>query len=274
VVFIAKHPTVLARLGLTTLEDFQRFQAEIVERIAGKRDVLRLRTTDETGRELVLYLKRHWLSHKKDGLASLLRRGQVRSLARGEWENAQALQQAGFKTADLIAYAEDCGPFWEKFSCLLTAAATGPRTVGDFLRECRDPAARRRILEALAREVRRLHEAGLSMPDLFTRHIFFDPAATTPEFCFIDMARLERGRPLPWRARVRALSALHVSAPLRWVTWRERLRFLRGYAGHLDPKLMRSIGARTRSLLERKKYRDFLVPAATVAVANSKSQLR
>jgi tRNA A-37 threonylcarbamoyl transferase component Bud32 len=265
VVVIAKHQSVLARVGLTTLEQFKQFEAETIERVAGRRDVLRLRTTDEAGRELVLFLKRHWRSHKKDGLASLLRRGRVGSVARSEWENAQALQSAGLKTAALVAYAEERGLLWEKFSCLLTEAASGSQTVGQFLRECRDRAARRRIFDALAREVLRMHEAGLSMPDLFTRHIFFDPAAPTPEFCFIDMARLERGQPVSWRSRVRALAALHVSAPLRSVTWRERLRFLRRYAGRVDRRLVLSIEARTQSLLQRKKYRDFLAPVEGAA---------
>ena len=269
-VVIAKHQPLLARLGLTTLEQFQRFEAETVERVAGKRDVLRLRTTDEAGRDLVLFLKRHWQSHKKDGLVSLLRRGRVGSVARSEWENAQAMQNAGFKTAAMVAYAEDCGLFWERFSCLLTEAASGSQTIGEFLRECRDRAVRRRIFDALAREVRRMHEAGLSMPDLFTRHIFFDAGAPTPEFCFIDMARLERSRPVSRRARVRALAALHISAPLRSVTLRERWRFLRLYAGRVDRRLVRSIEARTRSLLQRKKYRDFLAPVAAAGRVDSR----
>jgi len=55
-----------------------------------------------------------------------------------------AVQRAGLNTAALVAYAEDCGPCWEKFSCLLTEAATGSQNLEHFLRECRAPAERRR----------------------------------------------------------------------------------------------------------------------------------
>ena len=96
------------------------------------------------------------------------------------------------------------------------------------------------------------------MPDLFTRHIFFDPEAPELTFSFIDMARLDRGRRLPTKRIAQALAALHVSAPLRFVSTRERLRFLREYAGERARALLPAIAARTERLLERKKYRDFL----------------
>ena len=141
---IEKHGSVLSRLGLDTVERFKRFEAEVIQPGKSRREVLRIRTADESGRELVLFLKRNWRSYKKDGLASLLRRGEVWSLARQEWENSKAVQRAGLNTAALVAYAEDCGPCWEKFSCLLTEAATGSQNLEHFLRECRAPAERRR----------------------------------------------------------------------------------------------------------------------------------
>lgn len=259
-VVIEKHQSVLARLGLGTVEQFQNFQAEVLENVPGKRDVLRIRTTDEHSRELILYLKRHWRTDRKDGLKSLLQHGRVWSVARLEWENAKALQRAGLHTAGLVAYVEVCGPFWEHFSCLLTQAAAGPQTLHQFLRECRDRSQRRRVFDALAREIRRMHGAGLSMPDLFTRHIFFDPAAPELVFSFIDMARLDRGRRLPAKRIAQALAALNVSAPLRFVSTKERVRFLRQYAGDQMRTLVRPIAERTKRLLGRKKYRDFLAP--------------
>jgi hypothetical protein len=102
-----------------------------------------------------------------------------------------------------------------------------------------------------------MHAAGLASPDLFTRHLFVDETATPPAFCFIDMARLDSGKPLSDRTRSRDLAALHVTSPLRFVSMRERLRFLRIYSGKPDRGLVKLIGQRAEHLLQRKKFADF-----------------
>ena len=186
-----------------------------------------------------------------------MRRGKVWSIARQEWENSLALQRAGLNTAALVAYGEDCGPLWENFSFILTEAATGRQTVQDFLRDCRDASLRRRVFDELAQTIRKMHDAGLASPDLFARHLFVDETTTPPAFCFIDMARLDSGKPLSNRTRARDLAALHVTAPLRFVSTRERLRFLRIYSGKRDRELAEFIEQRAAHLLQRRKFRDF-----------------
>lgn len=260
---IEKHRPLLERIGLATLAGVKSFRGEVVESIAGKRDVQRIRATDESGRPLVMYLKRHWRSDRKEALLSLLKHGRVWSVARAEWENARILQQAGFHTAGLVACGDEMTLVGERFSFLLTEAARGPVTLGQFNEDCRDRTLRRKVFDALALELRRLHHAGLSMPDLFSRHVFFDPAAHPLEFSFIDVARLERRRHLPIAHRARGLAALNVTSPIRFVSARERVRFLRVYAGDGPMRpLVTHIKARTSRLLERKKYRSFLEPAA------------
>jgi hypothetical protein len=259
VIVIEKYGPVLARLGLRTLEEFKNYEADVIQ--PDRREVLRIEATDEDGRKLLFFMKRNWRSSKKNGLMSLLRRGRVWSLAREEWENFKTMQCAGLRTAALVAYAEECGPLWEKFSCLVTEAAIGPDNLEAFLQQTPSPGPRRRIFDALAREVRRMHEAGVATPDFWSRHIFFDATASQPVFCFIDLARLDVGQPLSRHARVRALASLNVSAPMRLVSLRERLRFLRLYAGRPDRKLVGEIKQRTERLLERNKYPEFLTPA-------------
>ena len=257
VVVIARHRAVVERLHLGTLPGVKAFSGELVKNHRGRRDILRIRTTDERGRELTLFLKRNWRPYKKDGLRSLLRRRAVWSASREEWNNALALQQAGLQTAPLVAYGEECGPAWEKFSFILTAAADGDRTVQDILRESHNGAGRRRVLDALALEVEKMHAAGLAWPDLFTRHLFVNETAVPPQFCLIDTARLEARRPLSRRQRARDLAALHVTAPLHLVTPRERLRFALVYAGAEVRALLPFIARRAKRLLKRRKFRDF-----------------
>ncbi len=257
VLVVAKHQPLLDKLGLSTLAGVKAFQGVRVKDQRGRRDIFRIKTTTDDDRGLVLFLKRNWKPYKKDGLGSLFRRGRVWSMARQEWENSRALAAAGLKTSELVAFGEECGLLWERFSFLVTEAATGAETVEQFLRERQDAVQRRQVFDALARELRKLHDAGLATPDLFTRHLFVDAAAEPPGFCFIDLARVDRSQPLPDRLRARDLAALNVTAPLRFVSRRERVRFLRVYAGRVDKRLAHRIAGRAQHLLQRRKFREF-----------------
>jgi tRNA A-37 threonylcarbamoyl transferase component Bud32 len=226
---IAKHRAALETLGLATLDGVKAYTGQPLKRHRGTRDVFRIDIPDAT-----LFLKRNWCPYKKDGLASLLKTGQVHSVAKREWDNSLKLQHAGIRTAELVAYGEECGPLWEKFSFIITGAAPGKPLSDGFVN-----------LDALAREVRKMHDAGLFTPDLFARHIFVDD----DRFTLIDMARLDNG------PASRDLAALNVTAPIRFVSAKARVRFLKVYG---RPELFREIERRVRHLLKnRRKFSDF-----------------
>jgi len=261
-IHLACHQSVLQRLGLATLEQVRAFQGETVKAHSeGRRDILRIQTHDDTGAPLVLYLKRTWRAYIKDGLRTLLRHGRVHSISWQEWENSLSLHQAGLKTAPLVAYGEDCGLFRERFSFLITESVDGRETLQQFLKDCHEPVRRRSVLDALARNVRQMHEAGLAMPDLYTRHIFLEIEDGQPAFYFIDMARMDRGGSVSRSHRVRDLAALNATAPLRQVSTRERMHFLQVYfGGSVDRELIQGVAARMEHLLSRRKFADFRIP--------------
>lgn len=250
----------LEALGLTTIDGVKSYQGSIIKNHKGSRDVLRLNVADSSGQNRTLYLKRTWKPYKKDGLYSLLQHGKVWSVSRRESENSATLNAAGLTTARVISYGEDCGPLWENFSYILTASATGSQTLAQFLQTCTDSQRRRRVLNALAAEIRKMHNAGLASPDLFTRHIFVDELPLKPAFCFIDMARLDQRRSLSSALRARDLAALNITAPMRYVSTRERLRFLKLYAGQDTATLLPIIQARMKHLLRRRKFKGFNQP--------------
>ena len=249
---IANYAEALRPLGLGTLEGVKSFRGDLIKNHKGRRDIQRLQIQND-GRPLTLFLKRNWQPYKKDGLHSLLTRGAVWSQSRLEWGNSLALQRAGIAVAEPVAFGEECGPLWEIFSFIITAAARGEITLDNFLAANLATAERQQVLDALARFVRKMHAAGFASPDLFTRHIFLKRGAA-PEFCLIDMARLDRRAKLSPTVRARDLAALHVTAPQRFLTALERLRFLEIYGAlELQPR----IEARARHLLRRKKFMDF-----------------
>lgn len=253
---MAKHHALLHRLALDSIGGVKRFQGELVKNHKGQRDIQRILAPGQT-EQPALFLKRNWKPYAKDGLKSLFTRGAVWSQSRVEWENALALQRAGICVAEPIAFGEECGWFRENFSFIITAKARGEQNLQQFIATNADRGLRRRVFDALARVIRTMHDAGLASPDLFTRHIFLDLTGE-PRFCLIDMARLDRRRRLPPKLRARDLAALHVTAPLRWVTVRERLRFLRTYGANAP--LRRLIQARAAHLLRRKKFAEFHAP--------------
>jgi hypothetical protein len=254
---IAKHQEVLRQLGLDTMEGVKKFKGELIKDHKGRRDIQRAPGILPGGDHITLYLKRNWQPYRKDGLKSLFARGAVWSQSRVEWENSLALQRAGIAVAEPVAFGEECGPLWEKFSFIITASARGEATIDSFLRTCTDAAERQRVADALALEVRKMHDAGLASPDLFTRHIFLQQGAE-PKFCLIDMARLDRLSPLPPRLRARDLAALNVTAPMRFVSHRERKRFFEIYGG--DAPLKNLERRRTAHLLKRRKFAEFSEP--------------
>jgi tRNA A-37 threonylcarbamoyl transferase component Bud32 len=113
------------------------------------------------------------------------------------------------------------------------------------------------VFDALAREIRKMHDAGLASPDLFTRHIFLQRGAQE-KFCLIDMARLDRRRKLSAKLRARDLAALNITAPLRFVSKEERQHFLDAYGR--DVELGCLIQRRMQHLLRRRKFADYSAP--------------
>ena len=251
---IAKYHDLLRQLGLDTIEGVKSFKGKMLKRRGGRRDIQQITLPNNHGPEIVLYLKRNWQPHKKDGLHSLMTRGEVWSQCRVEWENSLALQRNGIAIAEPVACGDECSLLWENFSFILTEAADGEMTLYDFIQTCRESRERRPVFDALAKWLRKFHDAGFASPDLFTRHIFLK-RGEAPKFCLIDMARLDQEDYIPPRLRARDLAALNISAPMRFLDARERLQFLKAYGG--DEKLQHGIVKRTAYLLARNKFRDF-----------------
>jgi tRNA A-37 threonylcarbamoyl transferase component Bud32 len=250
---MARYQSALQKLGLASVDAARLFEGKLVKNHKGKRDIL-IVPEHRSGLPEMLFVKRIWKSNRQDGIKSVLRHGRVWSQARIEYENALTLLANGINVAAPVAFGEECGLFWEKFSFIVTAAAPGEGTVAEFAARTKDRAARRRVFQALAKFIERMHQAGLATPDLFARHIFVKDGSK-PAFCLIDMARLDRKRNLSDWMRARDLAALNVSLPLRDVSMTERLRFLSDYGG--GPTLRRLIERRSRYLLKRKKFADF-----------------
>jgi len=130
------------------------------------------------------------------------------------------------------------------------------RPLDDWLREgAPQGAVRRRVLEALADAVARLHGLRHHHRDLYLNHVYVDPRADPALVAIIDWDRLGRHRRRLGRRAVKDLAALDASIPPGSVTARERLRFLARYLRALPDAGGRARLLRLSRRVERKAAR-------------------
>jgi len=100
---------------------------------------------------------------------------------------------------------------------------------------------------ALARYLRNMHDHGVSHVDLSPRNILIRHAGAEAEFLLLDYEDARFARDLSYRKRLDNLHHLHERVA-QLVPLRDRLRFLRAYAGPdyrlyrqaLQPMMLRS----------------------------------
>lgn len=171
-------------------------------------------------------------------------------------EGARMLEAAGFNRPAPLAALEvrGCGAVVECYlvcealsaARILSNAVFGDGTVS--------LSRRRALLSSVAREVRRLHDAGLYTRDLQETNLMIEErAGTGPRVWFVDLEdfRRSRGR-VSWRRRLTNL--VHLDRSLgRFLTRGARMRFFREYIGegelgHAERRrlVIRLLGLRAR----------------------------
>jgi hypothetical protein len=251
---IANHHAALQRAGLTSIDAFRSAIGEFIKNHLGIRDIIRLDLVDDSGKPLAIFLKRNLQPIRKHAWRGLLRHGKFISSAELEWANLLLLNAAGVATCRPAAVGAEFNAGGETFSFIATEAAPGvelehlARTLGNWQ-------SRRRVSVAVARTLRRIHDARIGLPTVFGRHLFIDGDPASADALTVTLIDLDRvKRPLIMtRRKARDLAQLHLSIPKAVVTVRERLRFLRDYAGGLQANDVASI-RRFERYLERKKH--------------------
>jgi RIO-like serine/threonine protein kinase len=167
---------------------------------------------------------KNWLSAKKRV-----------SCALAEVEAAQKLAAMGINTPRMIAWGQLWDGFFEKRSFVaieeiregqslersLPGFFNGPAT-GETI------VLRRQFIKQLALFIKKFHETGCRHRDLYMCHIFRIPDG---RFYLIDLARVFKPALFSELYRVKDVAQLHYSAPAKYFSKTDRLRFLRAYLG-------------------------------------------
>jgi Lipopolysaccharide kinase (Kdo/WaaP) family len=146
---------------------------------------------------------------------------------------AVLLKTAGFARPEPLAALEVRAAGSVRASYLASEALCGARMLSTFALgggQNRNFARRRRIFEAVAREVRRLHDRGLYTRDMQETNLMLEEREGAFRIYFVDLEDFRRVGAVSWRRR--RLNLIHLDRSIgRFVGRTTRLRFLYDYLG-------------------------------------------
>jgi Lipopolysaccharide kinase (Kdo/WaaP) family len=218
---------------------------EVTDRLFKKqgRSIARWTLTAPDGRQLVVFLKRHFVLPRKHGILSVLFPHRAWSPGLQEWEHLDWAEKHGLPVPRAIAAGELVGPRGRLQSFIAIAELTGMVPLHEAL-----PAAERSLApadfgrwkESLSEELVRLslafHGRSVFHKDWYFCHFYIDeadtrrvPDAWAGRVRVIDLHRMARHRLTgPWR-RAKDLAQLLYSSDVSGVTDGDRRGFWAKY---------------------------------------------
>jgi Lipopolysaccharide kinase (Kdo/WaaP) family len=221
---------------------------EVADRLFKKqgRSIARWTLTAADGRQLVVFLKRHYVLPRKHGLLAVLFPRRAWSPALQEWEHLHWAEKHGLPVPRAVAAGELVGPKGRLQSFIAIAELTGMLPLHEAV-----PAAERALApadfarwkDALSEELVRLsvafHGRQVFHKDWYFCHFYIDEADTrrvpdtwAARVRVIDLHRMARHRLTgPWR-RAKDLAQLLYSSDVSGVTDADRRGFWARYRDH------------------------------------------
>lgn len=221
--------------------------ADATDRLHQKqgRSIARWTLTAADGRTLVVFLKRHFVLPKRDGMLAKLFPGRAWSPGLSEWDHLEWAKGEGFPVPRALAAAEYRGPGLklqsflavEELADMLPLHEAVP-LAAERLGEAEFAAWKRGLFAEVARITRELHCRRYFHKDLYFCHFYIADADTrvSPDgwrgrVVMIDLHRLARHR-LGWQWHaVKDLAQLLYSSNVPGVTDADREAFWHEYRG-------------------------------------------
>jgi tRNA A-37 threonylcarbamoyl transferase component Bud32 len=169
-------------------------------------------------------------------LSYALRHSLSRSRALKSWVAAHGLRVRGFLTPEPLALSEERKGGILSRSLLLSEYLQGVEELNDYILKNFDTPLspegkrkKRRFVEHLSEEIRRLHESGIFQHDLKSNNILVKEKDDDWQFFFIDLDRIKFKKELSYQERVKNLAQINASVA-DCITVSDRLRFFKSYA--------------------------------------------
>lgn len=249
----------LDKMGLTSIDSvfsFNEAHSLNKDNLPGHRSRLRFEINSPPA---TLFLKRYdcppiltqvrnWLSAHKQVSCGLF-----------DIEPAIKLAAAGINTPKIIAYGEQLSAFFEKRSFIITEKIPDAESLERRLPNCFNAPVtikklklRKNFIAQLAAFIKKFHETNYRHRDLYFSHIFYGDDG---RFYLIDLARVFRPGLFAERFRVKDIAQLYYSAPGRYFSKTDRLRFYLGYTSRSrltgkDKVFIRKVINKTRQMAQ------------------------
>jgi heptosyltransferase-2 len=166
---------------------------------------------------------RNWLSHHAH-----------RSCALSEVKAHNKLSAAGINTPRVISYGQQWGILFEKRSFIISEKIPNAQSLERKLPGYFEGPAttdqlklRRDFIDQLAKFVRKFHQTNYRHRDFYFSHIFY---GNNGNFYLIDLARAFKPIICKDRFRIKDIAQIHYSAPAKYFSRTDRLRFYCCYA--------------------------------------------
>ncbi len=229
------YKTGLGESGLTSIDavfSFSQAHNLTKDNLPGYRSRLRFEINSPP---VSLFLKRYDCPPILTQLGNWLSSHRRVSCGLFDVEPAAKLASAGINTPKIISYGEQRGIFFEKRSFIITEKIPDAESLERELPDCFNAPAtmenlkgRRNFIAQLAAFVTKFHGTGYRHRDLYLSHIFYGGDG---RFYLIDLARTFKPGLFSERFRIKDIAQLYYSAPGRYFSKTDRLRFYLGYAG-------------------------------------------
>ena len=253
------YKTAFSELGLTTIDAVFSFNAAknlAKDNLAGFRSRLQFEINPPPSPpSTTVFLKRYDKPPILVQLKNWLSARRRISCGYFDFEPANKLTAAGINNPKIISYGEQWGIFFEKRSFIITEkipdAESLERKLPDYFNApdtVENLKLRRNFIAQLAGFIKKFHETNYRHRDLYLSHIFY---ADSGNFYLIDLTRAFK--PIVWRRRFRIkdITQVYYSAPAKYFSNTDRLRFYFGYTG--QSKLTRKDKIFIRKVINKAK---------------------
>ncbi|MBW8017026.1 MAG: hypothetical protein FVQ82_12645 [Planctomycetes bacterium] len=252
-----------AGLGLVSFDDFFSYSKGSFIGKNKKRDVTSF-TLKSDGGSKEFFMKRFIRPHFKDMLFAGCKSGHICSQGQYEWENAKFLLDNGIMTYRPVCFGMEMRFGIESRSFFVTEKLDG-QCFQEFVTENFSGMSgeeKKRVIENLGRFIRRVHDAGVNMPDLYVWHLYLESEdAATCDFALIDLHRMSTSRAVKKTDVVRNLAAFDFSMADKYFDDEMRYLLVDSYMQNSQPgqveRLYKKIKRRSKVLRARRGFRDY-----------------
>lgn len=230
-----EYKTAFSKLGLTSIDTVFSFNAGTN---LDKNNLPTYRTRlqfEINSPPVTLFLKRYDSPPISVQFKNWLSAGSRKSRAALNFEPAAELASAGIATPKTVSHGEQWGRLFEKRSFVITEKIPNAESLERKLPDCfssqptpENLKLRRDFIARLAAFIKKFHQTKYRHRDLYFSHIFY---ADNGQLHLIDLARAFKPRIFAERFRRKDIAQVHYSAPGRYFSRTDRLRFYFAYSG-------------------------------------------